>query len=295
MNKWAAKKLELLIKRTGVNNICISGGVAQNGVMNAFVEQQLACQVFVPPFPSDQGQSLGNAIYAWISVNGLSNNSILPKSMFCDFKYLGSEFSNTEIQAAISMTNISSTYTVKKTENIAKETAQLLFDGKIVGWFQGKSEYGCRALGARSILSSPCSAEIRDRVNTLKRRELFRPLAPTVLAEYTNEYFNNSDSFLSEYMLGVVDVIKEQQSCIEGVTHVDGTARIQSLTYEQNPLYYALIKEFFDLSGIPLIMNTSFNMAGEPIVETPIDAINAFRNMNLDALVCGNYLIEKKN
>lgn len=134
---------------------------------------------------------------------------------------------------------------------------------------------------------------INHRVNILKRRELFRPLAPTVLATYASEYFEGADSLLSEYMLGVVSVNEKYRKQIAGITHVDGTARIQTLNREQNSIFYDLIESYRQLTGIPLIMNTSFNLAGEPIVEKPIDAINSFREMGLDALACGNYLIER--
>lgn len=294
LNKWACEKLRRLVEKTGVKNICISGGVAQNGVMNAYIEKELLGKVFVPPFPSDQGQSLGNAIYAWIYVNMLANNSLIPKWSFPNFKYLGSEFSDEQIEEAICFTNLRKQYVVKKSDNIAKDVACIINSGKIIAWFQGKSEYGCRALGSRSIIASPKSADLRDKINILKGRELFRPLAPSVLAEHASEYFDNTTSLLSEYMLGVVDVIPEKRVEIAGVTHIDGTARIQTLTNSQNPLYYQVIDEYYKLSGIPLITNTSYNMAGEPIVETPIDAINSFREMNLDVLACGNYLIEKK-
>lgn len=293
LNKWAAAKIKTLVERTGIKNVCISGGVAQNGVMNAYIEQELGCRVFVPPFPSDQGQSLGNIIWGWIKLKTLDCNSVVPKALFGDFKYLGSAFTNEEIENNLCMANMRKRYTVSYHDNISLVAAQLLSENKIIGWFQGKSEYGCRALGARSILASPQSAELRDRVNILKHRELFRPLAPTVMKEYANEFFVNADSLLSEYMLGVVTVNEQYRTTIAGVTHIDASARIQTITEQENKEFYHLIDEYRKITGIPLVMNTSFNMAGEPIVETPIDAINSFRNMGLDALVCGNYLIEK--
>lgn len=293
LNKWAAKKIETLIARTGVRNVCISGGVGQNGVMNAYIERKLGCKVFVPPFPSDQGQSLGNVLWGWVKVNMLDGNSRIPRTFFSDFKYMGSSFTDAEIEDAVLMTNLAKRYKVSKCDDISLAVANLLFQNKVVGWFQGKSEYGCRALGSRSIVASPASAALRDHVNVLKRRELFRPLAPTVMEEYAAEYFENAESLLSEYMLGVVTVHEQYRKVIEGVTHVDASARIQTLTKEQNEKFYRLVDAYRELSGIPMIMNTSFNMAGEPIVETPIDAINSFREMDLDALACGNFLIEK--
>lgn len=174
LNKWACKKIKRLIEKTGIKNVCISGGVAQNGVMNAYIEKELSCRVFVPPFPSDQGQSLGNAIYAWINVNLLANNSLITKWRFPNIKYLGSSFTDEQIEQAISFTNLQKQFTVKKSNNIALDIAHKIYEGKIIAWFQGKSEYGCRALGSRSIIALPTSAELRDKINTLKKRELFR-------------------------------------------------------------------------------------------------------------------------
>jgi carbamoyltransferase len=293
LNKWAVEKIRTLIARTGVKNICISGGVAQNGVMNAHIERELGCRVFAPPFPSDQGQSLGNAIYAWVMLNRLSINSLLKKCKFENFVYLGSEFTDEQISLNIEQAAIPSGYSVAKSENIAREAAELIENNKIIGWFQGKSEYGCRALGNRSILANPGSAETRDRVNALKKRELFRPLAPTVLAEHAGDFFYAADSLLSEYMLGVVKARVGRQEKIAGAVHIDGTSRIQSLKRGQNPLYYELIEQFYNNTGIPMVLNTSFNIAGEPIVETPKDAIKTFLAMGLDALACGGYLIKK--
>ena len=172
--------------------------------------------------------------------------------------------------------------------------AKKLKEGKILGWYQGRSEYGARALGNRSIIATPTSITIRDRVNKLKGRELFRPVAPSVLKEYAHDFFENSNSNLDPYMLKVTYVKDIKKELIEGVVHVDGTARIQTVTKEQNPKYHDLIYEFYKLTGIPLIINTSFNAAGDPIVESVTDAINSFLKMNLDGLVCNNVYIERK-
>jgi carbamoyltransferase len=239
---------------------------------------------------------LGNAIYAWIAANKLNSNSLIEKFRFHNFTYLGSEYSYEQIQDAISNSDLYHTgeYVIASSLNIIDEAAAFIAKDKIVGWFQGKSEYGCRALGNRSILAKPDSIMMRDRVNILKKRELFRPLAPTVLYEYMGEYFDGSESYLSEFMLGTVNVKDDKKDKIAGVTHVDGTSRIQSLKKEQNPLFYSLIDSFRNLTGIPMVMNTSFNLAGEPIVESPTDAIKSFIAMKLDVLVIGNCLIVNK-
>ena len=166
-------------------------------------------------------------------------------------------------------------------------------EGKILGWFQNKSEYGARALGNRSIIADPRTEGIRDRVNILKRRELFRPIAPSVLREEAEKFFVfDNDSQLTKYMLEVNEVKLENANKIKGVVHVDNTSRIQIVDKEDNEKYYKLISEFYNITGIPMIINTSFNAAGDPIVENATDAIDALINMKLDGLVCNNMYIE---
>lgn len=181
----------------------------------------------------------------------------------------------------------------KQSENIAAETAQLLSEEKIIGWFQGASEFGPRALGHRSILADPRKAEMKDILNDrVKHRESFRPFAPSVLLEHESEYFDLD--IPSPFMLLVANVHKDKQSIIPAVTHVDGTARLQTVTQEANGIYYDLINEFKNITGVPVILNTSFNLAGEPIVETPLDALICFQNTQMDYLVLHDYLIWKE-
>lgn len=281
-----------LIKKYGIKNICVSGGVALNGIMNCELEKRLQASVFVPPYCSDPGQALGNAIYGYIQQSGKSSNSFIKKIKFENYIYLGTEYSYTRIhEELISLYKNDSRIEMILSDNIFKIGAEMIADGKIIGFYQGRSEYGARALGNRSILAAPNSIEIRDRVNTLKGRELFRPLAPAVISEKWDLYFDGEKSILDTMMLRVVNVKLDRQKEVCGITHIDGTARVQEVTKKINPDFYQLITEFYKITQIPMVINTSFNKAGEPIVESPKDAVESFLAMNLDGLICGNYLL----
>lgn len=295
LNKWSVKKMDTLIRKTGISKVCTSGGVALNGIMNKEIEEKLNVDVFAAPFPSDEGQALGNAIYGFIHQMDLCNNSTIPKYQFSNFTYLGKEYSSSEFDKVIDEISTMEDIEVISNQNIPEYTARLLQEENIIAWYQGKSEYGARALGNRSILASPSSEIIRDRVNVLKGRELFRPLAPSVIAEHADDYFKYKRSHLEPYMLRVTDVHEHQIDKIKGVVHVNNTSRIQTVTNENNEKYYKLIKEYYKLTGIPMVMNTSFNLAGEPIVETPMQAFDTFYRMELDALILGDYIIMRKN
>jgi carbamoyltransferase len=180
----------------------------------------------------------------------------------------------------------------RKIADIPKITAGLLAEDKIIGWFQGRMEFGPRALGNRSIIASPLKAEMKERLNLIKSREDFRPVAPSVIEEEAEKWFKNQSP--SPFMLFVYDVIKEKRSLIPAVTHLDGTARIQTVNRNQNRLYYDLIKAFQAITGVPVIVNTSFNIQSKPMVCSPQDAVSAFWQSPLDALVVGSYLVEKQ-
>lgn len=292
LNKWSLEKVKILKDKTGINNICISGGVALNGIMNKKIED-MGMKVFVPPYPSDPGQALGNAIYAYIEKNELNNNVLIDKKSFENFTYLGADYTDLEIENEVNNYRKKERIKVTTPENIYKFAAKKMSEGKILGWFQNRSEYGARALGNRSIIADPRTEKIRDRVNILKRRELFRPIAPSVLREEADKFFEfDEDSLLTKYMLEVNEVKLENVSKIKGVVHVDNTSRIQTVDKKDNEKYYKLISEFYNITGIPMIINTSFNAAGEPIVENATDAIDALINMKLDGLVCNNMYIE---
>jgi carbamoyltransferase len=245
------------------NNLCLTGGVAYNGYVNEEFTKHYT-NVHVPPAVGDEGQSLGTYMHAEYTQN---NNIHIPNV------YAGKEYN----------------YVGDEKVNIT-EVAQAIADGKIVGWFQGKSESGNRALGNRSILADPRNTNIKDIINSkIKLREDFRPFAPSVLVEHYKEYFDTTQP--SPYMSRIMPVTSD---AIPGVTHVDGTARIQTVQREFNPRYYDLINAFYALTGVPMLLNTSFNCQ-EPIVETPEDAIATFNKCGLDILVIGDYIIRKTN
>lgn len=297
LNKWSTKKIEYLKEKFGVENICVSGGVGLNSIMNYSLEKNLSSPVFVPPYCSDPGQALGNALYGWCMQSGKCNNSYIKKVKFDDYIYLGTQYDNSRIDSEINTLTNDERICIHYSDHALEMAADLIADHKIVAYFNGRSEYGARALGNRSILAMPDSEEIRDRINILKGRELFRPLAPAVLEEYRDEYFEGESTILDTTMLKVVPVKENKKMEIKGVTHIDGTARLQVVKKEINQRFYQLISKVYQLTGIPMIINTSFNVAGEPIVETVLEAVEAFLDMNLDALLCGNYIItrNKKN
>ena len=180
-----------------------------------------------------------------------------------------------------------------KSKNIARDVAKLMVENKFIGWYQGRAEFGPRALGNRSIVVDPRQAKNKDLVNAkVKFREAFRPFAPSVLVEYAQDYFEPS-GVESPYMILAFDVIKDKQKVVPAVTHVDGTARIQTVSKGQNKRYWDLINEFYKLTGVPVILNTSFNRMGEPIVNTPQEAIDCLVGTGLDGVAIGDYLITK--
>lgn len=256
------------------DNICIAGGVAYNGYMNEELTKYYT-NVHVPPAAGDEGQSLGAYMHA---------DYILNKNIHIPTVYLGKE----HIVDASIFEGLS--YQQKSMDDIYKDVADAISNGSIVGWYQGKSESGNRALGNRSILADPRNPNIKDIINsTIKLREDFRPFAPSVLEEHYQEYFDTNQT--SPYMSRIVTVVSDK---ILGVTHIDGTARIQTVNKEFNEHYYNLINQFYKLTGIPMLLNTSFNCQ-EPMVETPKDAINTFNKCGLDMLVIKNYIIKKNH
>jgi len=256
------------------NNICIAGGVAYNGYMNEELTNHYV-NVHVPPAVGDEGQSLGAYMHA---------DYVLNKNIHIPTVYAGKEHVvNVEVFNGLKYKQVSM-------DMICKEVAHAIANGKIVGWYQGKSESGNRALGNRSILADPRNPNIKNIINSkIKLREDFRPFAPSVLEEHYQEYFDTTQT--SPYMSRIVPVLSDK---IPGVTHVDGTARIQTVNQEFNERYYNLISEFYKLTGIPMLLNTSFNCQ-EPIVETPTDAVKTFKKCGLDILVINDYIIRKNH
>jgi len=256
------------------DNICVAGGVAYNGYMNEELTKHYV-NVHVPPAAGDEGQSLGAYMHA---------DYVLNKNIHIPSVYSGKEHVvNASIFNGLEHKQVSM-------DTVYTEVAHTIANGKIVGWYQGKSESGNRALGNRSILADPRNPNIKNIINSkIKLREDFRPFAPSVLEEHYQEYFDTNQT--SPYMSRIVPVISDK---IPGVTHVDGTARIQTVNKEFNERYYNLISEFYKLTGIPMLLNTSFNCQ-EPIVETPEDAVKTFKKCGLDILVINDYIIRKKH
>ncbi len=274
---------EHLYEQTHAKHLCITGGVALNSVMNAAILNRTGFKdIYVQPAAGDAGTALGAAYYTW--------NVILdrPRTFVMEHAYWGPEYHDDATEKLLREAKLSFT----KEADPPRKAAQLLSEGKIVGWFQGRVEAGPRALGNRSILADPRRAEMKDIVNAeVKHREGFRPYAPSVLEEDGPDYFE--DYSPEPFMLKVLPIKKEKQSVIPAVTHTDGTGRIQTVTREQNPLYYHLIGEFKALTGVPVVLNTSFNVRGEPIVQRPEEALKMFFTTGMDALFLGPYLVVK--
>lgn len=268
---------------TGEENLCMAGGVALNCVMNARVRDRGPFKsVWAQPAAGDAGTALGAAL--WIDALERESN----ERTFCmDHAFLGTSYSDDEIEQFLCRAKLP----YRHLTHIADEVADLLVQDKIIGWFQHRMEFGPRALGARSILASPLHASMQGRLNEIKDREDFRPVAPVVLEEEAAHWFAYANA--SPFMLFVYDVLPEKADYIPAVRHVDGTARIQTINRQQHPLYYDLVKAFQARTGVPVLVNTSFNTRGEPIVCTPRDAVECFWTSPLDALVIGSFLLEK--
>ncbi|HEY9668956.1 MAG TPA: carbamoyltransferase C-terminal domain-containing protein, partial [Coleofasciculaceae cyanobacterium] len=272
-----------LHQTTKVDNLCMAGGVALNCVMNARLRDEGPFKnIWVQPAAGDAGTALGAALW----IDACQGN---PKHRFysMDHVFLGPSYSDEEIEEFLRWSKLP----YRRLTNIAEEAADILAQDKVIGWFQGRMEFGPRALGGRSILASPINASMQARLNEIKDREDFRPVAPVVLEEEAANWFTNAN--ISPFMLFVYDVLPAKAEKIPAVRHVDGTARIQTINRTQNPLYYDLLKAFQVRTGVPVLVNTSFNTRGEPIVCSPRDAIECFWTSPLDALVIGSFLLEK--
>jgi carbamoyltransferase len=271
------------VEKTGCRNLCLAGGVALNSKANGKIAASgLVDHIFVQPAASDDGVCLGAVLAPY-----MDNGGKLPSHKM-RHAYLGSASSDEEIDKALQ------TYKLRATRvaDPAAAAAQMLANGKILGWFQGRMEFGPRALGARSILADPRDPEMNAKVNNaVKFREWWRPFAPSMLAEVADEYIESATD--SPFMILTAQVRPEKRTVIPSVTHVDGSARPQTVERDVNPLYWRLIREFGDRTGVPVVMNTSFNLRGEPIVCTPTDGIRTFFSSGMDALVIGSFVVEK--
>ena len=284
------KMVNHIYSKTKMKNLCIGGGVALNGVANykIFKESQFE-NIHIPPSPGDAGSAVGAAQYLYYVYHKNSKNNFQNSTQLIhENVYVGPSFSNKQITEYLDSKNIM--YQSFDRESLLKITAQLIADGNVVGWYQGKMEWGPRALGNRSILADPRRADMKDTLNAkIKHRESFRPFAPSILEEYVGEYFEIDVP--SPYMLMVVPVKKPKD--IPAVTHVDGTGRLQTVSKESNELYYDLINEFYKITEVPVIINTSMNVMGEPIVNTPEEAYQMIVKTDMDYIVMGNNLLRK--
>jgi len=270
------------------DNLCLAGGCALNTVANwKIMEQTPFKRLFVQPAAGDSGGAVGAAFYIYNTVLGN------PREFTMQDVYLGPAFGEAEMEAALVAAGTQVRWEKLSRPELVKRTAAVLRDDKVIGWFQGRMEFGPRALGCRSILANPMNPEMKKIVNSkIKFREFFRPFAPAVLREHADEYFEMGGQE-SPFMLLVPPVRAEKRAVIPAVTHADGTGRVQTVTRESNETYYELIREFGALTGVPVLLNTSFNVRGEPIVCTPQDAVNCFLKTGLDYLVLGNILASK--
>ncbi|MBR7158876.1 MAG: hypothetical protein IKD08_04265 [Alphaproteobacteria bacterium] len=274
------------IKCSGESNLCMAGGVGLNCVANYFLAKGNAAKsMFIQPASGDSGHCLGNAFYGYYLAR--KNRRLLSYAM--ENAYLGVEYPPEIINQALM--KYSQYLKFVPNDGVEEKVSMLLQEGFIVGWFQGKSEFGPRALGNRSILANPYETKVKKRLDKIKSREYYRPYAPSVLAERAAEFFEISGE--SPFMLMAVKAKKEKIFLIPSVVHVDGSSRIQTVTKEQNPRYYKLIKDFYLNTDVPMLLNTSFNRAGEPIVETPEDAIKCFLATDIDYLALGDVIVSK--
>jgi len=271
---------------TDTPNLCLAGGVALNSVMNGKLQELSKFDnIYIPPAPNDAGASIGAALLLGSVHN--KNRDVFVKNFT---PYLGPDFSDEYIEHILKSRGLNYT----KLNHIARETAKVLAKRCIVGWFQGRMEAGPRALGNRSILVDPRNPKMKDILNQkVKHREGFRPFAPICLIEYAHRYFA-SNGLGEPFMLKVFKVLPDKKYKIPAVTHVDGTARLQTVKKTDNPLVWELIYNFYTMTDCPVLLNTSFNVRGEPIVCTPEDAVDCFLKTDIDVLSIGKYMVEKQ-
>lgn len=273
-----------LQRTTGQKNLCMAGGVALNSSFNGkILPNTRFTDVFIQPAANDAGTALGVAYYIYHHILGK------PRRFVMNSAYTGPRFRNGTIEEVLRRHNLP--YEQYDNNELARVAAHLLAEGNVLGWFQGEMEWGPRALGNRSILADPRRPEIKDVLNArIKHRENFRPFAPSILLESVGAYFDQT--YPDPFMIKVYNVLPHKRKEIPAVTHVDGTGRLQTVDVRANPLYWQLIKEFEHRTGVPVVLNTSFN-ENEPIVCTPQEAVDCFMRTRMDALAIGNFLVRK--
>ena len=282
--KAAIHCMNRLYSMIPTDQLVLAGGCALNGVTNARIIRETPFKkMYIQCAASDDGTSIGAAYYCYHNVLNESKQYVMTHAFF------GPSYNDTVLKEAVEAVDFSSK--LLSDDELFGEVAQLIASGKVVGWYQGASEWGPRALGNRSILGDPTRLDMKDVINKkIKKRESFRPFAPTVLMEHIGTYFEQD--ILSPFMMHVVKVRDEWREKMPAITHVDGTARIQSIERTINPRYYKLIDKFREISGVAVLLNTSFN-ENEPVVDTPKQAISCFLRTDMDVLVLGNYVIKK--
>jgi carbamoyltransferase len=281
-----------LHRDTGLRRLCLAGGVALNSVANSRLLRESGFEeLYIQPSPGDGGGALGGALYVYHHV--LNN----PRSFVMDHAYWGQAHSHDAIRQFLVESGIRHEF-IGDEDGVLDRTVETLKAGNVVGWFNGRFEWGPRALGNRSILGDPRRAEMKDIVNTkIKFREPYRPFAPSILVEHCESFFDlahPAQQYPARFMLYVVDVKPEKRDVIPATTHANGTGRVQVVLRETNPRYYRLIERFHQATGVPVILNTSFNLKGEPVVNTPREAYSSFMRSGIDLLVLDQFLVWKE-
>ncbi len=281
---------DIACRRSGSQNLCIAGGVALNSSANGRIASELPLTgLYIQPAAGDSGGALGAALYAYHIL------LTQPRKLILDHAYWGQDYSDSEIESSLRNAGLSYQRIESETKLIDLVVDSLVL-GKVIGWFQGRFEWGPRALGNRSILADPRKVEMKEQVNTkVKFREPFRPFAPSVLSEYASDYFKLPSADVAgpaRFMLLVLPIHDDKLESIEAVNHL-GSARPQVVQKEFSPIYYELISRFGEATGVPMLLNTSFNIRGEPIVASPYDAILTFLKSELDMLIMGQYIVDK--
>ena len=282
--------LNALWERTKLDALCLAGGCAMNSVANGKIRQRTRFKsVYIQPAAGDNGTALGAAYYVWHQTLGHA------RSFSMEHGYWGTTHDVSDVLSSVPASDDDYAYSVEvcgTSEDAARVAASLIASGNVVGWYQGRMEWGARALGNRSILADPRRSDVRELINTkIKFRERFRPFAPSIAEEALDEYFE--DAVPDPFMQQVYPVRQEKRGIIPAVTHVDGSGRLQTVSARTNPMYYALIKEFEKLTGVPVVLNTSFN-ENEPIVDTPEQALDCFLRTRMDAIVLHNTIVRRQ-
>lgn len=273
-----------LQRETGKKALCMAGGVALNSAFNGKVLHKTDFEdIYIHPAAGDAGTSFGVCYYIWHQILGQ------PREFILDHAYTGPQFGNDEIEKVLKKNNLSCA--ALNEGELVQKTADIVADGNVVGWFQGRMEWGPRALGNRSIIADPRRDDMKDILNArIKHREKFRPFAPSIMMDHVGEYFDQS--YPDPFMIKVYNVLPEKQKEIPAVTHVDGTGRLQTVDKTNSSLYWSLINAFREKTGVPVVLNTSFN-ENEPIVCSPNEAVDCFMRTKMDAIAIGNYLVQK--